>query len=184
MAISKMIEAEIAAKIAVKPEQVTDFYAKNPDQFKEGESVRASHILIAVPKGADAAAKAQARAKAEGVLKDVKAGKDFAALAKEHSADPGSAAQGGDLGFFQQGQMVGPFNDAAFSLAPGAISDVVETDFGLHIIKVVEKKPGRTIPLDDVKPQVEQYLQQMNRQEQTEAFVNGLRAKGKIEVLI
>ena len=184
MAISKMIEAEIAAKIAVKPEQVTDFYAKNPDQFKEGESVRASHILIAVPKGADAAAKAQARAKAEGVLKDVKAGKDFAALAKEHSADPGSAAQGGDLGFFQQGQMVGPFNDAAFSLAPGAISDVVETDFGFHIIKVVEKKPGRTIPLDDVKPQVEQYLQQMNRQEQTEAFVNGLRAKGKIEVLI
>jgi peptidyl-prolyl cis-trans isomerase C len=184
MAISKMIEAEIAAKIAVKPEQVTDFYAKNPDQFKEGESVRASHILIAVPKGADAAAKAQARAKAEGVLKDVKAGKDFAALAKEHSADPGSAVQGGDLGFFQQGQMVGPFNDAAFSLAPGAISDVVETDFGLHIIKVVEKKPGRTIPLDDVKPQVEQYLQQMNRQEQTDAFVNGLRAKGKIEVLI
>jgi peptidyl-prolyl cis-trans isomerase C len=184
MAISKMIEAEIAAKIAVKQEQVTDFYAKNPDQFKEGESVRASHILIAVPKGADAAAKAQARAKAEGVLKDVKAGKDFAALAKEHSADPGSAAQGGDLGFFQQGQMVGPFNDAAFSLAPGAISDVVETDFGFHIIKVVEKKPGRTIPLDDVKPQVEQYLQQMNRQEQTEAFVNGLRAKGKIEVLI
>jgi peptidyl-prolyl cis-trans isomerase C len=184
MAISKMIEAEIAAKIAVKQEQVTDFYAKNPDQFKEGESVRASHILIAVPKGADAAAKAQARAKAEGVLKDVKAGKDFAALAKEHSADPGSAAQGGDLGFFQQGQMVGPFNDAAFSLAPGAISDVVETDFGFHIIKVVEKKPGRTIPLDDVKPQVEQYLEQMNRQEQTEAFVNGLRAKGKIEVLI
>jgi peptidyl-prolyl cis-trans isomerase C len=184
MAISKMIEAEIASKIAVNPEQVTDFYAKNPDQFKEGDSVRASHILIAVPKGADATAKAQARTKAEGVLKDVKAGKDFAALAKEHSADPGSAAQGGDLGFFQQGQMVGPFNDAAFSLAPGTISDLVETDFGFHIIKVVEKKPGRTIPLEEVKPQVEQYLQQMNRQEQTEAFVNGLRAKGKVEVLI
>lgn len=184
MAISKMIEAEIASKIAVNPEQVTDFYAKNPDQFKEGDSVRASHILIAVPKGADATAKAQARTKAEGVLKDVKAGKDFAALAKEHSADPGSAAQGGDLGFFQQGQMVGPFNDAAFGLAPGAISDLVETDFGFHIIKVAEKKPGRTIPLEEVKPQVEQYLQQINRQEQTEVFVNGLKAKGKIEVLI
>ena len=64
------------------------------------------------------------------------------------------------------------------------ISDLVETDFGFHIIKVVEKKPGRAIPLEEVKPQVEQYLQQMNRQEQTEAFVNGLRAKGKIEVLI
>ena len=184
MAIAKMIETEIATKVAVKPEQVNDFYAKNPDQFKEGESVRASHILIAVPKGADAATKAQARAKAEGILKDVKAGKDFAALAKENSADPGSAAQGGDLGFFQQGQMVGPFNDAAFSLAPGAISDIVETDFGFHIIKVAEKKPGRTIPLEEVKPQVEQYLEQMNRQEQTDAFVNALKAKGKIEVLI
>ena len=184
MAISKLIDDEIAAKVAVKPEQVTDFYTKNPDQFKQGESVRASHILIAVPKGADAAAKAQARAKAEQVLKDVKAGKDFAALAKEHSSDPGSAANGGDLGFFQQGQMVGPFNDAAFSLAPGAVSELVETDFGFHIIKVAEKKAGRTIPLEEVKPQVEQYLEQQNRQQETEAFVNGLKAKGKIEVLI
>ena len=184
MAISKLIEAEIASKIAVKPEQVTDFYAKNPDQFKQGESVRASHILITVPKGADAATKAQARTKAEQVLKEVKAGKDFAALATQYSGDPGSAAKGGDLGFFQQGQMVGPFNDVAFSLAPGTVSDLVETDFGFHIIKVAEKKAGRTIPLEEVKPQVEQYLEQMNRQEQTDAFVNGLKAKGKIEVLI
>jgi peptidyl-prolyl cis-trans isomerase C len=184
MAIAKMIDAEIAEKIAVKPEQVTDFYAKNPDEFKQGESVRASHILISVPRGADAATKGQAHAKAEQVLKEAKGGKDFAALAKEHSADPGSAPGGGDLGFFQQGQMVGPFNDVAFSLEPGAISDIVETEFGFHIIKVAEKKAGRTIPLDEVKPQVEQYLQQRNRQEQTEAFVNGLKAKGKIEILI
>jgi peptidyl-prolyl cis-trans isomerase C len=184
MAIAKMIDTEIAEKIAVKPEQVTDFYAKNPDEFKQGESVRASHILISVPRGADAAAKGQAHAKAEQVLKEAKGGKDFAALAKEHSADPGSAANGGDLGFFQQGQMVGPFNDVAFSLEPGAISDIVETEFGFHIIKVAEKKAGRTIPLEEVKPQVEQYLQQRNRQEQTEAFVNALKAKGKIEILI
>jgi len=184
MAIAKLIEDEIASKVAVKPEQVTDFYAKNPDQFKQGESVRASHILISVPKGADAATKAQARDKAEQVLKEVKGGGDFAALAKQHSADPGSAAKGGDLGFFQQGQMVGPFNDAAFSLAPGAISDLVETDFGFHIIKVAEKKEGLTIPLEEVRPQVEQYLERLNRQEQTETFVNGLKAKGKIEILI
>ena len=184
LTITKLIDAEIASKIAVTPEQVNDFYAKNPDQFKQGESVRASHILISVPKGADAAAKAQARAKAETVLKDAKGGKDFAALAKEHSADPGSAANGGDLGFFQQGQMVGPFNDAAFTLSPGTISDLVETEFGFHIIKVIEKKEGRTIPLEEVKPQVEQYLERLNRQQQTDAFVNGLKAKGKIEILI
>ncbi|HEU4693190.1 MAG TPA: peptidylprolyl isomerase [Vicinamibacterales bacterium] len=184
LTITKLIDAEIASKIAVTPEQVNDFYAKNPDQFKQGESVRASHILISVPKGADAAAKAQARTQAETVLKDAKGGKDFAALAKEHSADPGSAANGGDLGFFQQGQMVGPFNDAAFTLPPGTISDLVETEFGFHIIKVIEKKEGRIIPLEEVKPQVEQYLERLNRQQQTDAFVNGLKAKGKIEILI
>jgi peptidyl-prolyl cis-trans isomerase C len=184
LTITKLIDGEIASKIAVTPEQVNDFYAKNPDQFTQGESVRASHILISVPKGADAAAKAQARAKAEQVLKDAKAGQDFAALAKQHSADPGSAANGGDLGFFQQGQMVGPFNDAAFTLAPGTTSDLVETEFGFHIIKVIEKKAGRTIPLEEVKPQVEQYLERLNRQQQTDAFVNGLKAKGKIEILI
>jgi peptidyl-prolyl cis-trans isomerase C len=184
LAISKLIETEVASKAAVTPEQVTDFYAKNPDQFKQGESVRASHILIGVPREADAATKAQARTKAEQVLKEVKGGKDFAAAAKAYSADPGSAANGGDLGFFQQGQMVGPFNDAAFSLAPGTTSDLVETEYGFHIIRVVEKKPARTIPLEDVRPQVEQYLEQLNRQQQTEAFVNGLKAKGKIEILI
>ena len=163
---------------------MADFYAKNPDQFKQPERVHASHILISVPKGADAAAKTQARTKAADILKDVKGGKDFAALAKEHSQDPGSAQNGGDLGFFQQGQMVGPFNDVAFTLAPGAISDLVETDFGFHIIKVIEKQAPRAVPLDEVRPQLEQYLERQNREQQTDAFVNGLKAKGKIEILI
>lgn len=184
MAIGKMIEDEIAGKVDVKPEQVQDFYAKNPDQFQQPERVRASHILIPVPENADSAAKSQARAKAEQVLEELKAGGDFAALAKQHSSDPGSAANGGDLGYFQAGQMVGPFNDAAFSLKPGATSDLVETQFGFHIIRVADKQASRTVPLDEVRTKVEEYLQNMNRQQQTEAFVNGLKAKGKIEVLI
>jgi peptidyl-prolyl cis-trans isomerase C len=184
MAVGKLIEAEIAGKVAVKTEQVQEFYDQNPDQFKQPERVRASHILISVPGDADAAAKAQAKTKAEQVLKDVKAGKDFAALAKQHSQDPGSAVNGGDLGFFEQGQMVGPFNDVAFTLQPGATSDLVETQFGYHIIRVAEKQAGRTIPLDEVRPQVEQFLQNRNRTEQTEAFVKSLRAKGKVEILI
>ena len=184
MAIAKMLDEEVDPKVAVKAEQVTDFYEKNPDQFKEPERVRASHILIAFPQDADAAAKAEARKKAEQVLKEVKAGGDFAALAKEHSQDPGSAVNGGDLGFFQQGQMVGPFNDAAFSLPPGTTSDLVETNFGYHIIRVAEKQSGRTVPLDEVRPQVEEYLRGVNRDEQTEAFVNALRSKGKVEIFI
>jgi peptidyl-prolyl cis-trans isomerase C len=182
--VQKLIANEIADKVAVKPEQVTDFYAKNPDQFKQPERVRASHILIMVPKGSDEAAKTAARNKAADILKDVKAGKDFAALAKEHSQDPGSAKNGGDLGFFQQGQMVGPFNDVAFKLAPGSVSDLVETEFGFHIIKVAEKQTARAVPLEEVRPQLEQYLERQNREQQTDAFVNGLKAKGKVEILI
>ena len=184
IAITRLIETEIADKIALKPGQVEDFYKQNPDQFKQPERVRASHILIRFPENADAAARTQVRTQAQRILKDVKAGKDFAALAKQHSQDPGSAVNGGDLGFFPQGQMVGPFNDAAFSLKPGAVSDLVETQFGYHIIKVAEKQPGRTVPLDEVRPKVEQFLQHQNRESQTEAFVKALRAKGKVEILV
>ena len=80
--------------------------------------------------------------------------------------------------------MVGPFNDVAFSLKPGATSDLVETQFGYHIIKVAEKQPGRTVPLDEVRSRVEQFLQHQNRESQTDAFVKALRAKGKVEILI
>jgi peptidyl-prolyl cis-trans isomerase C len=184
MTVAKLLESEIGGKAAVTPEQVQDFYAKNPDRFKQGERVRASHILIPYPQGADDAAKAQARAKAEQVLKEVKGGGDFATLAKKYSQDPGSAPNGGDLGFFQQGQMVGPFNEVAFRLTPGTVSDLVETQFGLHIIKVAEKQPARDVPLDEVRPQVEQFLKGQNQQQQTAAFVEALKAKSKIEVLM
>ena len=184
MAIGKMIEAEIATTAAVKPEQVQDFYDKNPDQFKQQERVRASHILFSLQQAADVAAKAAVKRKAEGVLKQVKAGGDFAALAKEHSQDPGSAVNGGDLGFFPRGQMVPPFDQAAFTLAPGSTSELVETQFGYHIIRVAAKREAGTVSLEEVRPQLEQYLENMNRQREMQAFVNGLKAKGKVEILL
>ncbi len=184
MSVEKLVEGEIAAKVAVKPEAVTDFYQKNQDKFQQGPRVRASHILITVPQNADAATKQQAKTKAEGILKDLKGGKDFAAAAKENSQDPGSAVNGGDLGFFEQGQMVPPFEQAAFALKPGEMSELVESQFGFHIIKVAEKQGQRVVPLDEAKGQIEQYLGQQNRQAETQAFVNALKAKAKIEILI
>jgi peptidyl-prolyl cis-trans isomerase C len=184
LGVEKLLEMEIASKTAVTPDQIAAFYKENPQAFQVPEQVRASHILISVTPDADAPTKAAARAKAESVLKSAKGGADFAALAREHSQDPGSAAGGGDLGVFRQGQMVGPFNDVAFKLAPGAISDVVETDFGYHIIKVVEKQPARAVALDEARGDIERHLQQLNRQRETQAFVQSLRSKSKIEVFI
>jgi len=184
MSADKLVESEIAGKVAVKPEAVTDFYQKNQDKFQQGPRVRASHILIGIPQGADAATKQQAKAKADALLKDLKAGKDFAAAAKENSQDPGSAPNGGDLGYFEQGQMVPPFEQAAFALKPGEMSEVVETQFGYHIIKVADKQVSRVVPLEEAKGQIEEYLTQQNRHAQTELFVNALRAKAKVEILI
>jgi peptidyl-prolyl cis-trans isomerase C len=182
--VTKMLQAEVEPKVSVTPAQVQDFYDKNPARFKQPERVRASHILLRLPDQADAAAKTAIRARAEDVLKQVRAGKDFADLARQFSEDPGSAPNGGDLNYFQQGQMVAPFDKAAFSMKVGDVSDVVETQFGFHIIKVVDKQPERTVPLDEVRQQVQQFLENQARQEATQGLIKALMAKSKIEVLI
>jgi peptidyl-prolyl cis-trans isomerase C len=184
MQITAMLQAELDAKTAVSPEQVNDFYVKNPTAFQQGERVKASHILIRVQANADAAEREKAREKAAGILGDLKAGKDFAALAKQYSDDPGSGAQGGDLGFFQRGQMVPPFEQAAFALQVGQTSDLVTSDFGIHIIRVTDRQPGRTQPLEEVKADIEQYLVGQNREAQTRLFVESLKTKGKVEIYI
>jgi peptidyl-prolyl cis-trans isomerase C len=184
MRVAKMLESEVNTKVAVQPKDVDTFYQQNPEKFQQAERVKASHILVRVEENADEKAKAAAKAKATEILAQAKAGKDFAQLAKQHSQDPGSAAQGGDLGFFQKGQMVGAFERAAFALKPGEISEIVETPFGFHIIKMGEKQEARTMPIDEVKPQIEQFLQNQQRQQKTQEFITSLKSKGKVEVLI
>ena len=180
----KVIDAELSAVPGPSDEDAKDFYTKNPDKFTEEESIRASHILILVASDADAATKAKARATIDSVLQKVKAGQDFATLAQEFSQDPGSSARGGDLNYFKRGTMVREFNDAAFSLQPGQLSDVVTTQYGYHIIKVTDRKPGRVVPFEEVAPRIKQFLQGQKKQERRSAFIEGLKKKAKIEVLI
>jgi peptidyl-prolyl cis-trans isomerase C len=184
MQITAMLQAELDAKTAVSADQVNDFYVKNPAAFQQGERVKASHILVRVQANADSAEREKARAKAAGILADLKAGKDFGELAKQHSDDPGSGAQGGDLGYFQRGQMVPPFEQAAFALPVGQTSDLVTSDFGFHIIRVTDRQAGRTQPLDEVKADIEEYLLGQNREQQTRVFVETLKTKGKVEIYI
>lgn len=183
MSITKMMDAEVASQPAPTDAQVRDFYDKNPDKFKQDESVRASHILFRVDEKAADAEKKKIRAQADGVLKQARGGADFAELAKKHSSD-GSAQQGGDLDFFSRGQMVPAFEQAAFALQPGQISDVVTTQFGYHIIKVAERRPASTVAFDEVKDRIREFLTQQHKQQRAEAFIEGLKKKAKIEVLI
>ena len=184
MQIDALLKAELVASTTVTPAQVTEFYEKNPSEFQQGERVRASHILIGVPKDADAGAREQARARAAEVLKALKAGNDFGDIAKNVSEDPGSAPAGGDLGYFERGQMVGPFEQAAFSLAPAQTSDIVESPFGFHIIRVADRQAAKTVPLAEVRPQIQSFLENQNRERQTQTFVGTLRAKGKVDLYI
>ncbi len=180
--INNLIEKEIASKISISDAQAKKFYDENGDKFKQPETVQASHILIGVDPKASAEEKAKAKEKAEALLKRAKAGEDFAALAKANSTCP-SAPQGGDLGYFSKGQMVPEFEAAAFALKPGEISNVVETKFGYHIIKVTDKKPARTIPFSDAKKDIVNYLKVQKIQQSISELVDKLHKEGKIEIV-
>ena len=153
--------ADFLSQVEIKDDDVAEYYALHKeDKFTEPEQVRARHILVKVAPDAAAEAKAAARKKAEELLAKVKAGADFAALAKERSDDPGSAAKGGDLGLFPRGRMTPAFEEAAFALQAGGVSDVVETPFGFHVIKVEEHRPGGVKPLAAVHDEIVETVKQ------------------------
>jgi len=143
------IEA-IRAKVQVPSRDVERSYNDNIELYSTPEQVRASHILFKT----EGKKEDEVKAKAEGVLKELKAGKDFAELATKNSEDEQSAKQGGDLDYFAKGRMVPEFDAVAFELAPGTMSDLVKTQYGFHIIKVVDKKSAATKPLDEVRAQI------------------------------
>jgi peptidyl-prolyl cis-trans isomerase C len=184
MLAMKLVDTEVGPTVSVTEANVAEFYQKNPDKFQEPEAIHVAHILIRLPEKPDDAAKTKARTEADGILARLKKGADFAALAKQYSQDQGSAANGGDLGFVPKGQTAPAFEQAAFALKPGQMSGVVESPFGFHIIKAVAYRAGRTVPLQEVKPQVEQFLKQQQMQEKTAAYIDRLKAKAKVEILI
>ncbi|HEX9639499.1 MAG TPA: peptidylprolyl isomerase [Acidobacteriota bacterium] len=180
--ISKLLEA-VAPAEPVSREAEQAFYDSNPQLFAAPESVRARHILIRVAGDASAEQKDAARKKADELLAQLRSGVDFATLAGANSEDPGSAQKGGDLGFFPRGAMTPPFESAAFALQPGELSDLVETEFGFHILKVEERRPAGQRSFEEVEPSIARYLGQQKQQGQLEQFVSTLRVKASVEVL-
>ena len=148
-----------------------------------GEAVKASHILIRSSKNDDLKKRQAALDKAKQIKKDIAAGADFDEMARKNS-DDSSAKAGGDLGYFSKGQMVPEFEKAAFSLPVGGVSDVVETQFGYHIIKVDEKRAAKKLRYDDVKTDLAGYIYQKKMRERFEQFVGDLRKKADVKILI
>ena len=169
----------VKAGITLSEDDLRTYYKENLNRLAGKEERRASHILINASKDAPADARTQAKAKAEELLAQVrKAPGSFAEIAKKESQDPGSAPSGGDLGFFGRGAMVKPFEDAVFSMKKGEISDVVETDFGFHIILLSDIKTPRQPSFEELRPSLEAELKQQQAQrkfaEVAEAFANGV----------
>ena len=167
----------VEARIVVSDADIKAYYDQNLARYKTDEQRRASHILIAAGKDAPAADKEAAKAKAEKILAQLrKSPNDFAKLAKENSQDPGSAERGGDLDFFGKGMMVKPFEEAAYALKEGEISDVVQSDFGFHIIRLTALKAATTRPLSEVKANITDEIrrQQVGKKysEMAEIFTN------------
>ena len=180
MAVRKMVMAKAEAVAKPTDEEIQKFYDENKEGFSQGETVAASHILIKVDPADDEAAKAAKRTRLEDLRKQALEGADFAELAKANSDCP-SASAGGDLGAFGRGQMVPEFEDAAFAQPVGSVGEVVETQFGYHIIKVTEHTEGKAQELSEVKSRISDILYSQKQQDAVREYVDGLRSGADIQ---
>jgi peptidyl-prolyl cis-trans isomerase C len=181
--LQEALRQELTAAIHVSDQETKEFYDGNIDKFKRPEQVRASHILISVDPKADEETALKARKELEAIQKKIKDGADFGEMAKTSSGCP-SSAQGGDLGFFGKGQMVKPFEDTAFALKLGEMSDIVETQFGYHLIQMKEKKEAGMVPFEEVQERISQYLSQLQLDKAQQDYVKAQREKAQISILI
>jgi peptidyl-prolyl cis-trans isomerase D len=151
-------------EVKVTPPEVEDYYYAHRETYRSPKEIRARHILIQTDPR-DPEAFAQAREELESILANIKAGSSFAALARKYSQDPGSAEAGGDLGYFKNGEMPKPFEEVAFSLKPGEVSELVHTRYGYHIIKVEDIKETTTRSLSEVEGLITEILHKQKAQE-------------------
>ena len=183
LTIQTYLDKAIVSSIEIDEARTRKYYEENPDSFKEDEQVKASHILINAAESATDDEKQKALDRAKEVARLARAkDADFEALAKEYSEGP-SGPNGGDLGYFGRGKMVKPFEEAAFAMKVGEVSDPVQTRFGYHVIKVTDLKAGGKIPYEDVKEQLAASLKSQEVNDAIGARIRELTEKAEIVVL-
>jgi peptidyl-prolyl cis-trans isomerase C len=180
MMIEILLDEELKDVKKVSAEDVSAFYQDNPQSFESPEQVRASHILIAVEAGVPEDQRSQKRLELAGLKGEIEKGADFGEMASKHSDCP-SKARGGDLGYFQRGKMVKAFEDAAFAMKVGELSEIVETPFGYHLIKVTDHQEAKKASLDEVDTQIEGFLTRQHKDKAIGEYVAKLRETAKIE---
>ncbi len=172
----------VAGAIEPTEQELSAYLEEHREAYDTPEQVHARHILIRVEENAPESEVIKAKQQLEEIKKELEDGADFAELAKKHSQDPGSAPSGGDLGFFERGRMVKEFEDAAFSLEPGQVSDPVRTQFGFHLIKVEEKRPAEHPELSQIRQQVLGDYIEAEREKRFERWYKELKAQAKIVI--
>jgi len=169
-------QVKVGQSIQVSDTQVQSFYNSHKDQFRTKERVKARHILVSIL-NKPAAEVPKLKAKAEDLLKQIKAGADFAKMAQENSDDKSNASKGGDLGWVMRGQMVPEFEKATFALKTNQISDVVTTNYGFHIVQVLEKEDAHLRPLDEVRAEIVTSLKSQTLNERMQALADQAHAE-------
>lgn len=176
LSVNMLTDKKLEAAEDASEEEIRAFYDEHPDKMVKPAMVQASHILVK----ADLENPEKPEAEIAQIKEKVDNGEDFASLAQEHSACP-SSAKGGDLGFFGPGSMVKPFEEAAFALKPGEVSDVVPTQFGLHLIKVTDTQEEQSLDYEEAKPQIAQFLKEQNGARLLQEWVEGLKKEATID---
>jgi len=182
LSTEQLVKQVVDSKVKVSDAEIADYYQKNKDRMRRPEAVKLAEIFVRADSKATGAAKAKARQKIEAVLKEVRAGKDFAALARQFSESP-DAKDGGEMGFVSRNGTLPILSDAAFKLKPGEVSDVVESPFGYHLLKVTEKKSAGDVSLAEAKPQISSFLFQQKEREAFNTYLSNLKSGAKIEIL-
>lgn len=179
--IQRLLDQELVLDDKVTEKEIKDFYNTHPDKFMIVGPVRVSHILIKADLESNPSEKTDALMKITAIQEKLDRGEDFAELAKKYSQGP-SNIKGGDIGFIKPGQTVRPFEEVVFSLEAGEISDIVETEFGYHLIKILEKKPESIIPYGSIKEKIREYLKLEITNKTQERYIQKLKKKATIQI--
>lgn len=184
LAASKYLDAIRARVPTVTDEELDAYYRSNQQRLTLPEQVRVRHILLTWKPLGTPDDRAAIRKQMTPIIKQARSGEDFAALAREYSDDLATARNGGDTGFFHRGQMAPAFESVAFALQPGEISDLVETPFGVHIMRLEERKESLLLPIDEVREQLRDYIRQERMEAAVEQEIELLQQQAAVEILI